>query len=50
MTSLDDGARIVITDFGNARFLPDEQTADPTPSTYKRRMFSICGTLEFTAP
>ncbi|KAF2659058.1 Pkinase-domain-containing protein, partial [Lophiostoma macrostomum CBS 122681] len=50
MTSLDEGARIVITDFGNARFLPDEQGAGSAPSTYRRRMFSICGTLEFTAP
>ena len=53
MTSLDDGARIVITDFGNARFLPEEENIAPDANArglFRRRMFSLCGTLEYTAP
>ncbi|KAH7087864.1 pheromone A receptor-domain-containing protein [Paraphoma chrysanthemicola] len=50
MTSLDDGARVVITDFGNARYLPDAGgRSQPTANKY-RRMFSYVGTLEFAAP
>ncbi|KAF2868529.1 kinase-like domain-containing protein [Massariosphaeria phaeospora] len=50
MTSLDDGARVVITDFGNARFLPKPQSLGNHPESLKHRMFSMAGTLEFTAP
>ncbi|KAF2263899.1 kinase-like protein [Lojkania enalia] len=50
MTSLDDGARIVITDFGNARFLPKEPNGYNSRLPMKRRMFSLVGTLEYTAP
>ena len=50
MTSLEDGARVVITDFGNARSLPTQRNMK-APSTDKfQRMFSYVGTLEFAAP
>lgn len=50
MTSLDSGARVVITDFGNARFLPNTNSQHNLTSNKLRRMFSIVGTLEYTAP
>jgi serine/threonine protein kinase len=50
MTSLEDGARVVITDFGNARFLPDVANAQGQQSIKYQRMFSCVGTLEFAAP
>ncbi|UPX12609.1 Non-specific serine/threonine protein kinase [Ascochyta rabiei] len=50
MTSLDSGARVVITDFGNARFLPNLKTQDDSRSNKLKRMFSLVGTLEYTAP
>jgi len=50
MTSLEDGARIVITDFGNARCLPHAHTTPRARSTSKGRMFSLVGTLEYAAP
>ncbi|KAJ4379087.1 hypothetical protein N0V86_005128 [Didymella sp. IMI 355093] len=50
MTSLDSGARVVITDFGNARFLPNANTQKDSTNNKLRRMFSIVGTLEYTAP
>lgn len=50
MTSLDDGARIVITDFGNARVLPDIRDLDANEPSRPLRMFSLAGTLEYTAP
>ncbi|KAF2676749.1 Pkinase-domain-containing protein [Lentithecium fluviatile CBS 122367] len=50
MTSLEDGARVVITDFGNARRLPQDDAANVSHPTSKRRMFSLVGTLEFAAP
>ncbi|KAF3038154.1 hypothetical protein E8E12_007306 [Didymella heteroderae] len=50
MTSLDSGARVVITDFGHARFLPKLDTQQDYTNTGLRRMFSIVGTLEYTAP
>lgn len=40
----EDGARIVITDFGNARALPKADRND------RRRMFTKTGTLEYIAP
>ncbi|KAF1971893.1 Pkinase-domain-containing protein [Bimuria novae-zelandiae CBS 107.79] len=39
------GARIVLTDFGNARVLPEATSSNPS-----RRMFSNTGTLEYVAP
>ncbi|KAH7386772.1 pheromone A receptor-domain-containing protein [Phaeosphaeria sp. MPI-PUGE-AT-0046c] len=51
MTSLDDGARVVITDFGNARYLPDSSKQNDEKLPKKcQRMFSTAGTLEYTAP
>jgi serine/threonine protein kinase len=50
MTSLEDGARVVITDFGHARFLPTGNTPSSQPATKYQRMTSTVGTLEFTAP
>lgn len=50
MTSLQDGARIIITDFGNARFLPKSNAVDNRETTKYQRMFSYVGTLEFAAP
>ncbi|KAH8733203.1 pheromone A receptor-domain-containing protein [Phaeosphaeriaceae sp. PMI808] len=50
MTSLEDGARVVITDFGNARFLPDANGKCHQGTTKYQRMFSYVGTLEFAAP
>ncbi|KAJ8105805.1 hypothetical protein OPT61_g9959 [Boeremia exigua] len=50
MTSLDSGARVVITDFGHARFLPDANSQHNIASNTLRRMFSIVGTLDYAAP
>ncbi|KAF3042071.1 hypothetical protein E8E11_007006 [Didymella keratinophila] len=50
MTSLDSGARVVITDFGNARFLPNADSQRDYTNNKLGRMFSIVGTLEYTAP
>jgi serine/threonine protein kinase len=47
MTSLDDGARVVITDFGNSRLL---QSANGANTAKCQRMFSYVGTLEYAAP
>ncbi|KAJ5061440.1 pheromone A receptor-domain-containing protein [Bipolaris maydis] len=46
MSSLEDTARVVITDFGNARFLPCKSNQ----TTNHQRMFSHVGTLEYAAP
>ena len=48
MTSLNSGARVVITDFGHARFLPNADTQ--RASNKMKRMWSVVGTLEYTAP
>lgn len=50
MSSHDDGARVVITDFGNARFLPGSNSASAAGTKRYQRMFSYVGTLEFAAP
>jgi serine/threonine protein kinase len=50
MTSLEDGARVVITDFGNARFLPGKNSQSALRSNKYQRMFSYVGTLEYAAP
>jgi serine/threonine protein kinase len=50
MTSLNSGARIVITDFGHARFLPNGDTQRDLASNKMKRMWSVVGTLEYTAP
>ncbi|KAL5379949.1 hypothetical protein PMIN06_005154 [Paraphaeosphaeria minitans] len=44
LTYPEDGARIVITDFGNARVLPK------ATSNNRRRMFTKTGTIEYIAP
>jgi pheromone a factor receptor len=46
MSSLEGSARVVITDFGNARFVPKESSS----ATKYHRMFSRVGTLEYAAP
>jgi serine/threonine protein kinase len=50
MTSLNSGARIVITDFGHARFLPNADTQRYLLGNKMKRMWSVVGTLEYTAP
>lgn len=50
MTSLDNGARVVITDFGHARFLPNASSPHDFTSNKLKRMFSIVGTAEYAAP
>ncbi|KAG9195865.1 hypothetical protein G6011_00986 [Alternaria panax] len=50
MSSLEDGARVVITDFGSARFLPGKNSQNPPYNDKYHRMFSYVGTLEYTAP
>jgi serine/threonine protein kinase len=50
MTSLKDGARLVITDFGNARFLPGKNSQTALRTNKYQRMFSYVGTLEYAAP
>jgi len=47
MTSIDEGARVVITDFGHARYIPNRAE---NPNSRPRRMFSVAGTLGFSAP
>ncbi|KAF2238666.1 Pkinase-domain-containing protein [Viridothelium virens] len=49
MTSLSTGARIVLTDFGNARHLPKNNDMS-NRTGLKQRMFSVVGTLEYVAP
>lgn len=50
MTSLDDGARVVITDFGNARLLPKDDSISGSKPVFGKRMHSLVGTLEYAAP
>lgn len=50
MTSLDNGARVVITDFGHARFLPEANIQRHYASNKLQRMFSVVGTAEYAAP
>jgi serine/threonine protein kinase len=50
MTSLDDGARVVITDFGHARFLQSAVANSGANTAKCQRMFSYVGTLEYAAP
>ena len=49
MTSLSTGARVVLTDFGNARYVPNENHG-PSQTGLKHRMYSVVGTLEYVAP
>ena len=49
LTSTKPGARIVIADFGAARYIDRPEPQNPT-DTPARRMFSIVGTVEYTAP
>ena len=48
MTSWRDGARVVLTDFGQARALQDPTTAAKSSSVF--RMQSLVGTYGYTAP
>ncbi|KAL1793741.1 hypothetical protein ACET3X_008723 [Alternaria dauci] len=50
MSSLEYGARVIITDFGSARFLPGKNSQNPPQNNKYHRMFSYVGTLEYTAP
>lgn len=50
MTSPEGSSRVVITDFGNARYLPTEKSCNASSSNRYQRMFSYVGTLEFAAP
>ncbi|KAF2715207.1 Pkinase-domain-containing protein [Pleomassaria siparia CBS 279.74] len=50
MSSPTQGARVVITDFGNARFLPKEQNTIVRRRSLRQRMFTLTGTLEYVAP
>ena len=47
LTSATGSPRIVLTDFGHARRLPDD---DQQPPAKRRRMHSVRGTFEYTAP
>ncbi|KAI9714899.1 MAG: hypothetical protein M1820_000188 [Bogoriella megaspora] len=46
MTSLTPGSRVILTDFGHARYLP----GGSENSSNKQRMFSVVGTFEYVAP
>ncbi|KAK5201597.1 hypothetical protein LTR16_002119 [Cryomyces antarcticus] len=50
ITSLTDGARIVLTDFGHARYLPSIVESEADKGTQRRRMFSVVGTYDHVAP
>lgn len=50
MTSLDDGARIVLTDFGQARYLPEEELVQSRQKQARYRMTSLIGTADYVAP
>ncbi|TKA82438.1 hypothetical protein B0A49_00037 [Cryomyces minteri] len=50
ITSLADGARIVLTDFGHARYLPSIVGSEANKDTQRRRMFSAVGTYDHVAP
>ncbi|KAF2756171.1 kinase-like protein [Pseudovirgaria hyperparasitica] len=51
VTSLGDGARIIITDFGSARYSPPSTSHNhPKTNRTKLRMTSLAGTTEFCAP
>jgi pheromone a factor receptor len=52
LSSLESGARVIITDFGNARLLPQEKTTGvkSAKARLQHRMFSTTGTAEYMAP
>lgn len=50
ITSTAEGARIVVTDFGNARYVSENAAKLDDLPTKKRRMFTVVGTLEYVAP
>lgn len=50
VTSTAEGARIIVTDFGNARYLPENDAELHDLPAMKRRMFTVAGTLEYVAP
>jgi pheromone a factor receptor len=49
MTSPTQGARVVLTDFGNARYMPGWGPGDGN-TLLSRRMYSVVGTYEYAAP
>jgi len=50
MTSFEEDARVVISDFGAARSLPGENSSNSEQSNKYQRMFSVVGTFEYAAP
>jgi pheromone a factor receptor len=50
MTSWADGARVILTDFGNARLLTEPMSEKDNLPASRRRMLTVVGTLEYTAP
>jgi pheromone a factor receptor len=50
LTSTTEGARIIVTDFGNARYIPENAAELQDLPAKKRRMFTVAGTLEYVAP
>jgi pheromone a factor receptor len=50
ITSTVPGARVVVTDFGNARYLPGDAAELHDLPANKRRMFTLAGTIEYVAP
>lgn len=50
MTSPEKFARIIIADFGNARFLPEDNYRYTGKNRDARRMYSAVGTMQFAAP
>jgi pheromone a factor receptor len=50
MTSWADGARVVVTDFGNTRCLNEPMAENDELPAPKKRMFTVVGTLEYAAP
>lgn len=50
MTSPNSGARVVLSDFGHARSLPKISSQHDVVDNRLKRMFSVVGTLEYTAP
>ncbi|GME45982.1 camk protein kinase [Neofusicoccum parvum] len=44
------GSRVVITDFGQARYLPGVKSSESPENNISRRMLTLVGTTGFTAP
>lgn len=52
MTTLDEGGRIIVSDFGQARYLPNDHWSkeDGQAQMKPHRMYTIVGTLHYRAP